>query len=210
MFLKLKVDQTNQKEVLRDSKGTWEQGKGGWEISQLVRNSQNKERGRWFTHECLCPLTSDDIFFHEISIHRRKKKSTVQKSLRTSDIIQKSLKQSVVISKQTKTHEFIEGFGLILNIQLGVCGCTDSSSLFLELWSGGRRQLPTDIWCRVIQNRTSFLCIIANLAAPLECAQLEAKYSLEAKSSPPLTYLRTSDNFLKLVMFRSIDFNILI
>jgi hypothetical protein len=116
----------------------------------------------------------------------------------------------VVISKQTKTHEFIEGFGLILNIQLGVCGCTDSSSLFLELWSGGRRQLPTDIWCRVIQNRTSFLCIIANLAAPLECAQLEAKYSLEAKSSPPLTYLRTSDNFLKLVMFRSIDFNILI
>lgn len=138
-----------------------------------------------------CVLSSQITSF-SMKSPRKGEKSTDQKSLRTSDIIQKSLKQSVVLSKHSKTNEFIEGFGLILNIQLGVCGCADSSSLFLELCLGGRRQLYTDIWCGVIQNRTSFLCIIANLAASLECTQLEAEYSLEANSALSLTYLRTS------------------
>lgn len=63
MFLKPKVRPNKTKGILRETKESLEQGNGGWECSQLARTPQNKERR--FTHECLCPLISDDIFSYE-------------------------------------------------------------------------------------------------------------------------------------------------
>lgn len=167
MFLKPKVGQIKPKEISRDTKGSLEQAKGGWEISQLARNSRNKKRGRWFTRECLSSLISDNIFFLEDSMQRSEKKSTAQISLfriqcgcfKTFKILMSWLK--VVVSFLTSS--LVSVVALTIVVCFWSCGQEAEGGYALTYGTGA--------------SKPGFfsLCITGSLAASLECTQLEAR-----------------------------------